>query len=99
MAKLAKVARILGPRGLMPNPKAGTITDKPDTVVEKLSAVQITFKTEAQFPLIHMSVGKVSFDDSKLAENIQSVISAIGPQNITGVILKSTMSPGIRIQS
>lgn len=99
MPKLAKVAKILGPRGLMPNPKAGTITDKPDTVVEKLSAGQITFKTEAQFPLIHMSVGKVSFDDSKLAENIQSVILAIGPQNITGVTLKSTMSPGIRIQT
>src|SRR3990167_9610290 len=76
MEKLAKVARILGPKGLMPNPKSGTISDKPDTVVEKLSAGQITFKTEAQFPLIHMSVGKVSFDDSKLAENIQSVISA-----------------------
>lgn len=99
MPKLAKVAKILGPRGLMPNPKAGTITDKPDTVVEKLSAGQITFKTEAQFPLIHMSVGKVSFDDSKLVENIQSVILAIGPQNITGVTLKSTMSPGIRIQT
>lgn len=97
MPKLAKVAKILGPRGLMPNPKAGTIADKPDTVVEKLSAGQIMFKTEAQFPLIHMSVGKVSFDDSKLVENIQSVILAIGPQNITAVTLKSTMSPAIKL--
>lgn len=99
MPKLAKVARILGPRGLMPNPKNGTISDKPEQVVEKLSAGQITYKTEPQAPLIHMSVGKLSFENDKLSENIRTVLESIGAAKISSVTLKSTMSPAIRIQT
>src|SRR3989344_761093 len=98
MPRLAKVAKILGPRGLMPNPKAGTISDKPEAVVEKLSKGQVSFKTEAQNPIIHMSVGKLSFDESKLSENIKAAISAIGAGKIENITLKSTMSPAIKIQ-
>jgi large subunit ribosomal protein L1 len=98
MPKLAKVARVLGPRGLMPNPKAGTITDKPEALIEKLSKGQVSYKTEAQAPLIHMTVGKLTFEDKKLEENINSILSAIGSQKIDKVVLKSTMSPAIRIQ-
>ncbi len=98
MPKLAKVARILGPRGLMPNPKNGTISDKPQSVVEKLSAGQVYFKTEAEAPIIHMSVGKLSFEDKALSENIRTAIDAIGAAKINNVILKSTMSPGIRLE-
>lgn len=98
MPKLAKVARVLGPRGLMPNPKNGTISDKPQEVVEKLSAGQVSFKTEAEAPIIHMSVGKLSFDDKKLSENIKTALSAIDSAKIANVTLKSTMSPGIRLQ-
>jgi large subunit ribosomal protein L1 len=99
MPKLAKVARVLGPRGLMPNPKNGTISDKPEQVIEKLSAGQISFKTEAQAPIIHMSVGKLSFKDEQLSENIQLVLNAVGSQKINNVVLKSTMSPAIPIQA
>ena len=98
MPKLAKVAKVLGPRGLMPNPKSGTISDKPEQVVERLSKGQVTYKTEAQAPVIHMSIGKLSFEDDKLSENIKSVLSSITPERINNIILKSTMSPAIRIQ-
>lgn len=98
MPKLAKVARILGPKGLMPNPKMGTISDKPEEVVKKLSAGQINFKTEAGAPIIHMTVGKVSFEGKMLEENIKSALDAIGVAKINSMTLKSTMSPAIRIQ-
>ncbi len=98
MPKLARVARVLGPRGLMPNPKSGTITDKPEAVIEKLSAGQINYKTEAGAPIIHLSVGKLSFEDEKLTDNIKTAIASIGANKINNVTLKSTMSPAILIQ-
>lgn len=98
MPKLAKVARILGPKGLMPNPKTGTISDKPEQVVDKLSAGQVAYKTESVAPIIHMSVGKLSYDDKKIEENIQTVLASIGAAKIDRVVLKSTMSPAIRLQ-
>lgn len=98
MPKLARVARILGPRGLMPNPKAGTVTDNPDALIEKLSKGQVSYKTEAQAPLIHMSVGKLSFEDQKLVDNINTVISSVGANKIEKATLKSTMSPAVYIQ-
>ena len=97
MPQLARVAKILGPKGLMPNPKAGTITDKPDALIEKLSKGQVNYKTEATFPIIHLSVGKLSFGEKELTENIQTSIRTIGGARITSVTLKSTMSPAIRL--
>lgn len=99
MAKLARVAKVLGPRGLMPNPKSGTITDKPETLVEKFKKGQVNFKTEAKAPIIHLSVGKLSFGDDKLKENIEVAISAVKRGNIRDITLKSTMSPGIKLQA
>lgn len=98
MPKLAKIAKVLGPRGLMPNPKNGTITQNPDEVVKKFAGGQISFKTEAKAPLIHMVVGKFSFGEEKLTANIKTAISAIKEENIAQVVLKSTMSPGIKVQ-
>lgn len=97
MPKLAKVAKILGPRGLMPSPKNGTITNKPDELVKKYEAGQITFKTEPKIPIIHFSVGKLSFGEKKLAENIKTVLLAIQTSRIKKAVLKSTMSPGIKL--
>lgn len=98
MPKLAKVARILGPKGLMPNPKAGTISDKPEDVVKKLQMGQINYKTEASAPIIHMTVGKVSFEGKMLEENIKMVLNSVGTTRLVSVTLKSTMSPAIRVQ-
>lgn len=97
MSKLAKVARILGPKGLMPNPKNGTISPKPEELVKKYEQGQISFKTESKTPIIHLSVGKVSFGDKKLSENIKTTINAIQAGKIRKAVLKSTMSPGIEI--
>lgn len=97
MSRLAKVAKILGPRGLMPNPKAGTVTAKPDEAVKKYEAGQINFKTEAKSPLLHLAVGKISFGEKKLSENIKTALNTVQAKNIKNVTLKSTMSPGIRL--
>lgn len=98
MPKLARVAKILGPRGLMPNPKNGTITEKPQDVAKKYEDGQVNFKTEAKAPIIHTTVGKISFGSDKLAKNIETFLSAVKKQNIKDVTLKSTMSPGVKIQ-
>ncbi len=97
MPKLAKVAKFLGPKGLMPNPKNGTITEKPDEAIRKFEAGQVRFKTETKIPVMHLAVGKLSFGEKKLSENIKTALSVIGQQNINNVTLKSTMSPGIKI--
>ena len=89
--------KVLGPRGLMPNPKNGTITDKPEEAVKKLSGGQISYKTEFVSPIIHASIGKLSFEDKKLKENIAAFISSVGAPKISSVTLKSTMSPAIRL--
>jgi large subunit ribosomal protein L1 len=98
MSRLAKVARFLGPRGLMPNPKNGTVTQKPDEAAKKFAGGQVNFKTESKVPVIHMSVGKLSFKKDQLLENIKTAVEAIQNKNIKNVTLKSTMSPGIKIQ-
>lgn len=98
MPKLAKVARILGPKGLMPNPKTGTVTTDVDKRVKELSHGQVNFKTEPDNPLIHMPIGKVSFEDKQLTENITAVITAIGRGKIAKITLSSTMGPGIKVQ-
>ncbi|MBI4160327.1 MAG: 50S ribosomal protein L1 [Candidatus Yanofskybacteria bacterium] len=97
MPKLARVAKILGPRGLMPNPKNGTISDNPEEALKKFQGGQINFKTESKTPLMHLTVGKTSYDDNQLAENIKTIITTIKRDRIRKVTLKSTMSPGIRL--
>lgn len=97
MPKLAKFAKILGPRGLMPNPKAGTISTTPEDVVKKFSKGLLRWKTEAKFPLIHQMIGKLSLEEKSLVENAKKIISSVGKTHIQKAYLKSTMSPSIRI--
>lgn len=98
MPRLVKFARVLGPKGLMPNPKAGTVSEKPEAAAKKFQAGALRFKSEPKFPLIHQTVGKVSFKDEQLTENIVAFIKAVKPQNISAVFLKSSMSPSIRLK-
>lgn len=97
MPKLAKVARVLGPKGLMPNPKTGTVTPEPEKRAKELSHGQVNFKTEPDQPIIHMIVGKVSFEDKKLMDNIEAVLRAVGVGKISRVTLTSTMGPGVKV--
>jgi len=98
MSKLARVAKILGPKGLMPNPKNGTITQNPKDLIKKYEEGQVSFKTEAKSPLIHLTVGKFSFGDKKLSDNINAILEAVKPENIQKAVLKSTMSPAIKLK-
>lgn len=97
MAKLAKLAKVLGPKGLMPNPKSGTISENPQDSAKKFSGT-LPYKTESEFPIIHTIIGKVGFENKKLEENFGALINAIGPAKIKSVYLKSTMSPGVRVE-
>ncbi len=97
MPKLGRVAKVLGPKGLMPNPKNGTISENPEEALKKFQGGQVSFKTESKIPLIHLIVGKMSFGDEKLSENINTMLKAIKKDRITKVVLKSTMSPAIRL--
>lgn len=99
MPKLGRLARLLGPRGLMPNPKSGTVTTKPDEVAKKFAGGQVNFKTESKAMVMHLSVGKLSFTKEQLMENIKAAVAAIQSKNIKNITLKSTMSPGIKIQA
>lgn len=98
MGKLAKIARFLGPKGLMPNPKNGTISPTPQKVAEKLKKGEINWKTEPDFPLIHLVIGKLSFKDAQLEENFKALIKSIGDTKTKAITIKSSMSPGIKVQ-
>jgi large subunit ribosomal protein L1 len=105
MPKLAKVAKILGPKGLMPNPKTETVTTKIKETVEALKKGKAAFKND-DTANIHQSVGKISFEDNKLAENIKAFIEAIEKNKpatfkgklIASITVCSTMGRGIRIK-
>lgn len=97
MPRLAKFAKILGPKGLMPNPKAGTISPKPEEVVKKYEAGVLRWKTEPKQPVIHQMIGKISLDDKKLIENAMALFNAVGKSHIQKAFIKSTMSPSLLI--
>jgi len=104
MAKVGQLGRILGPRGLMPNPKTGTVTMEVGKAVEDVKKGKIDFKVD-KFGIIHSAVGKVSFEPAKLVDNIREFLSMVNKLKptaakgtyILSVYLSSTMSPGIKI--
>lgn len=96
MPKLVKLAKILGPKGLMPNPKTGTITDNPESTRKSLiSQNTLTLRPEKSAPIIHTVVGKLSYSDKDLSDNISAILSSL--TQLRKVVLKSTMSPAIKI--
>lgn len=105
MRFVGQVGKILGPRGLMPNPKAGTVTPNVAEVVKELKAGKVEYRLDRQ-AIIHCSVGKVEFESEKLKENVQVVLDAVHrakPSAAKGVYMKSvslssTMGPGVAIQ-
>ena len=104
MGRLGPLGKILGPRGLMPNPKTGTVTMNIGKSIEEVKAGKIDFKVEKN-GIVHVSIGKVSFDSEKIYENAKEVIQhiiKIKPSSSKGNYLKSismssTMSPGIKV--
>ncbi|HPD95676.1 MAG: 50S ribosomal protein L1 [Bacteroidales bacterium] len=106
MPKIGALGRILGPRGLMPNPKSGTVTMEVEKAVKEVKQGKIDFKVD-KFGIIHTSIGKVSFDPEKIVDNAMEFINAImklKPSTAKGTYVKSiylstTMSPGIAIDA
>lgn len=104
MAKVGKLGRVLGPRGLMPNPKSGTVTMEVGKAVKEVKAGKIDFKVD-KTGIVHTSIGKVSFSPEKIAENLQELMNTImrlKPSSAKGtyvqsVYISSTMSPGVQI--
>ena len=104
MPQVAKLGKVLGPRGLMPNPKTGTVTADISKAVSEVKAGRVEFRVD-KFGIIHISVGKISFDEEKIYENIKVCMNAImkaRPSSVKGTYLKkftisSTMGPGIKI--
>ncbi len=107
MAKIGRVAKILGPRGLMPNPKAGTVvqSDGLENALNELKAGRVEFRNDKTGNL-HVPVGKASFDVEKIAENAQAILDAVQrqrPSAVKGTFIKrlvvtSTMGPGIKVE-
>ena len=106
MAQVGRVGRILGPRGLMPNPKTGTVTPNVGAAVQEVKGGKIAFRVD-KYGIIHSPVGRSSFSPEKLAENVNELLMTIEkmkPATAKGIYMKSitvatTMSPGIKIDT
>ncbi|OIP43394.1 MAG: 50S ribosomal protein L1 [Deltaproteobacteria bacterium CG2_30_63_29] len=104
MGKVGRLGRILGPRGMMPNPKVGTVTMDVGRAVRDMKAGRVEFRVE-KAGIVHAPVGRLSFDETKLAENILSLMdtlhrakpAAAKGQYVRSVVISSTMSPGVKI--
>jgi large subunit ribosomal protein L1 len=104
MPKVARLGRILGPRGLMPNPKVGTVTQDVKKAVQEAKKGRVEFKVDKSGNL-HVPVGKISFDNQKLIDNAMEVIetvqklrpSGLKGQYIKNIVLKTTMSPSVKL--
>ena len=104
MADLGKLGRVLGPKGLMPNPKSGTVTPDVAKAVKEVKAGKIEFRVE-KAGIVHTSLGKLDFEAEKLADNVQAFLNTIiklkpstaKGQYVKSLYLSSTMGPGLRI--
>lgn len=104
MKDVGKLGKVLGPRGLMPSPKAGTVSDKPAQAVKEVKSGRIEFKMDKQGNM-HVMIGKLSFDDAKLVQNATSLIENVvkaRPKSLKGTYIRtaylsSTMGPGVRL--
>lgn len=106
MPQLGKIGRVLGPKGLMPNPKTGTVTMDTKTAVEDVKKGRIEYRTDS-YGNVHVIIGKTSFDEQKLVENLNAFVSLINKTKpavvkgkyILNMSVSSTMGPGIKIDS
>lgn len=104
MGQLGRLGKLLGPKGLMPNPKTGTVTPTPEKAVEDVKKGMVEYRAD-QYGNIHVMVGKVSFDEKKLVENVQFVLNTlikakpatVKGKYITNISLSTTMGPGIHV--
>lgn len=96
MSKLAKFARLLGPKGLMPNPKNGTVTSDPEAKKASLMSGAVTIKPERKAPLMHVRLGKMSQPTEELTANLLALMGSVATQSLK-VTIAATMSPGVKV--
>ncbi len=104
MPALGKLGKVLGPKGLMPNPKLGTVTTNVKDAIANIKKGMVEYKNDS-YGNVHMSIGKLSFDEKKLEENLRAIVAEIiknKPTSVKGTFVKSvsissTMSPGLKI--
>ena len=104
MPVVGKLGRILGPRGLMPNPKTGTVTDDVARTIEEFKGGKVEYRTD-RFANVHVPIGRVSFDEADLLQNLRAVVAelqrakpaASKGKYVKKVVLSSSMGPGVRI--
>lgn len=97
MPALAKIAKILGPQGLMPNPKNGTVNADIAQAVKATGAEGLEYKTDPNAPIVHTRLGKLSFKPQELEQNLKTLVASIGPTKIRKAVITSTMGPGIKV--
>ena len=98
MPKLVKLAKTLGPKGLMPNPKNGTVTDNPEKRAAELAkGGTLPYKAEAKFPIIHLNLGPVTQNEQDLIDNVTETLRSIGPSKIKSAFLSCTHTPSVRL--
>lgn len=98
MSDIAPLAKILGPRGLMPNPKSNTIVEDPEARKEELEkGTTLTFRTQPKAPIVHLVIGTLDLNNKKLHANLIESLQAVNPHLIKSAYLKSTMSPSIKL--
>lgn len=98
MPKLLPFAKLLGPKGLMPNPKNGTLTDNPEKAIAKFSENTIRVKTEKKAPLIHLVLGKLNQKDEELTANLEAFLRIFSPGQLLKAYLKATMGPSVKVK-
>ena len=96
MPKLAKFAKVLGPKGLMPNPKNGTLTPNPELKKKELEAGKFNLKTEKKAPLMHLIIGKTDMSSADLVANIETLVKALKGK-ILKLVISPSMGPGIKV--
>jgi large subunit ribosomal protein L1 len=98
MPKLAKFAKALGPKGLMPNPRNGTVTDNPEKRAKELAAGgTLPYKTESKSPIIHLALGPITQNEQDLIDNITETLRSIGSTKIKSAFLSCTHTPSVRL--
>lgn len=97
MPKLARAAKVLGPRGLMPNPKNGTITEDLKKAITEIQSGKVEYKSEKGAQVIHLGLGKVSQPSEQVYQNVKVLLTAIGKSKVKKATLAPTMGPGVKI--
>lgn len=99
MPKLARAARVLGPKGMMPNPKNGTVSENLEKAINDLKGGKFEYKTEANLPVMHLRIGDLTQPNEELAANIKTLAISIGKTKLKALTLAASMGPGVKVDT